>query len=314
MSKSEIKRVWPDSDHAAQARRAAWATARRAKEKEIPPTVGLRRLARRLFGLRASDGGRPRRYPAYAYVMNRSLEIVRRDVPIRIPDLPAVFEGYRILHLTDLHLDHLPLLAEKLAATLDGLEVDLALISGDYQENQKAAAEEIARLMARALAPLTALDGIFGTLGNHDTVDLVEPLEAAGVRLLVNEVIQIGRGGDSICVTGTDDVHQFYSSATEEALDSGPGGTRIALTHSPEAADVASRRHQLLLCGHTHGGQICLPGGRPLVTGLKRHKEYVRGLWQHNGMTGFTGAGVGTTVIPIRLNCPGEAVVLTLRR
>ena len=116
-------------------------------------------------------------------------------------------------------------------------------------------------------------------------------------------------------LTGVDDVHFFYSPAAHEALQASHSGFRIAAVHSPEAADVAAAAGvRLYLCGHTHGGQICLPGGRPLLTRLGRCRGFARGLWQCGEMVGFTSTGAGYSGIPIRFNCPPEVARITLKR
>ena len=85
--------------------------------------------------------------------------------------------------------------------------------------------------------------------------------------------------------------------------------------HSAEVADDADEAgYSLYLCGHTHGGQICLPGGRPLVTHLKRCRHAARGLWRQGGMTGYTSCGLGVSDLPVRFNTRGEIVLITLRR
>jgi hypothetical protein len=98
-------------------------------------------------------------------------------------------------------------------------------------------------------------------------------------------------------------------------LDDHAGEFRIALVHSAEVADYAHEAgYALYLCGHTHGGQICLPGGRPLVTHLKRCRHAARGLWREGSMAGYTSCGLGVSGPPIRFNCRGEAALITLRR
>jgi hypothetical protein len=91
-------------------------------------------------------------------------------------------------------------------------------------------------------------------------------------------------------------------------------GFLIALVHSPELYEVAAAHSvDLYLCGHTHGGQICLPGGRPVVKHLNRGRHLFRDVWSHRGMRGYTHSGTGTSGIPIRFNTRGEVVVHRLR-
>ncbi len=122
------------------------------------------------------------------------------------------------------------------------------------------------------------------------------------------------RGRERITVTGLDDVHHFYTEGARQALLGGGRGFKIALVHSAEVADVAAEAgYSLYLCGHTHGGQVCLPGGRPLVTHLTQHRFAAAGLWQFGRMTGYTSRGAGVAVPPVRFNCRGEVVLITLR-
>jgi hypothetical protein len=150
-------------------------------------------------------------------------------------------------------------------------------------------------------------------LGNHDHHEIVEPLEAAGVRMLINEHISIARGDGIISVTGLDDVHRFYTPDAERALRARPDQFALALVHSAEMADIAAAAgYALYLSGHTHGGQICLPGGRAVFTALDSHHRLAAGQWQWDGMLGYTSRGVGVGQ-RARFNCPPEIVLLRLR-
>ena len=139
-----------------------------------------------------------------------------------------------------------------------------------------------------------------------------------GIRVLANETITIQRNDTAIAVTGLDDVHAYWSPMTDECLSDlqrdGPP-FRLALVHSPEyAAEAATAGCALYLCGHTHGGQICLPGGRPIFTQLVRNREFARGLWRCGRMVGYTSSGAGlAAALPVRVNAPGEVTVFTLR-
>ncbi len=115
--------------------------------------------------------------------------------------------------------------------------------------------------------------------------------------------------------TGTDDVHYYYTDAARAALEAAPKGFKIALIHSAELADAAAEAgFSLYLSGHTHGGQVCLPGGLPIITHMSRHRRYASGLWRHGSMTGYTTTGIGVSGLPVRFNTRGEAVLITLRR
>ncbi len=98
------------------------------------------------------------------------------------------------------------------------------------------------------------------------------------------------------------------------ALEAARDAFTIALVHSPEAYDVAAHLGvDLYLCGHTHAGQVCLPGGRPVIRHLSRGRRFYRGTWRHRGMLGVTNAGAGTSGVPVRFNTRGEVLALTLR-
>lgn len=143
---------------------------------------------------------------------------------------------------------------------------------------------------------------------------MVDLLEAQGVTMLVNETVRVGTGPSHFHVTGTDDVHLFYSDEAHKVLREGPEGFRIALVHTPDlATDAARAGYGLYLCGHTHGGQICLPGGRPILTALDSHQHLASGAWSLDGMQGYTSRGIGGGFFPVRFNCPGEIGLLRLK-
>ena len=243
----------------------------------------------------------------------KALQLATHDIRLSWPDLPSRFDGYRILHLTDLHLDHMDDTAQTIAACANYHgDVDLCVITGDFRDDYHIANEQTVERLETSLKSLNTRDGVLCVLGNHDGPDLLEPLEQIGVHVLLNESVSIARGTDLINLTGLDDVHMFYTQAATQALNDAPDGFNIALVHSPEVAHIAAESHALYLTGHTHGGQICLPGGRAISTALRYNRSYASGLWRHGEMIGYTSHGAGTSGIPVRLNCPGEVSVVTL--
>lgn len=237
------------------------------------------------------------------------------EAEFRFVDLPSAFDGYRILFLSDLHVGggapETVALATSLVATVSA---DLMVLGGDFQNWGKPAAADVAQCMAPLLAVMKPADGIFAVLGNHDTHEMVEPLEALGVRLLLNESLSLTRGDQSIHLVGCDDVHVFYDHAAELALKRGRG-FRIAVVHSPDfAGQAAEAGCAFYLAGHTHGGQVCLPGGRPIITALDRNHGLARGAWRLHGMQGYTSTGLGAGHPGVRFNCPPEVALITLRR
>jgi uncharacterized protein len=247
-------------------------------------------------------------------VLNASRpRLVRHEVCL--PGLPAAFDGYRILHLTDLHIDLLPQLVEETQKLVKDVETDLAILTGDYHARYGQDELELARPYAEIFGAIRSKDGIVGVLGNHDSAAIADILSSLGATILVNETIAIRRQQDEVYFTGTDDIHHYWSPAARRALEAVPRDClRIALIHTSELAEHASKLgYALYLTGHTHGGQICLPGGFPVITmGMRR--AYSAGLWTLGAMIGHTSRGVGASSIPLRFNCPSEIALITLRR
>jgi predicted MPP superfamily phosphohydrolase len=248
------------------------------------------------------------------WVSERALAYERTDLTVSFPDLPAAFHGYRILHLTDLHLDNIHGTATAAARHVADLDADLCVITGDIRDNIHSPLNPLIDRLGELVSAVRAPGGVMGVLGNHDSAAMVAPMESLGINVLINETVHLERGGERVHVTGLDDVHRFHTEDAHRALDNAPDGFGIALVHSPEIADRAAKRHRLYLTGHTHGGQICLPGGRPFATGLKSHRHLARGVWRHGPMVGYTNRGIGACVVPLRTFCPGEIAVVTLQR
>jgi predicted MPP superfamily phosphohydrolase len=141
-------------------------------------------------------------------------------------------------------------------------------------------------------------------------------LEAMGIRMLFNECETITRGDQEIYLAGVDDPHFYRADDIKKAASSIPKGAfSILLSHTPETyAQAASEGFDLILSGHTHGGQLCLPGGIPIKLEAALPRAMGAGPWKHAGMTGYTSVGVGTSLLPVRLNCPAEITLHTLSR
>ena len=265
-------------------------------------------------GIRAAAAA-ARLFGLYRRGRDNALRPDLREFGLGFPDLPAAFDGYRILHLSDTHLDFLPELADIAARMLSGLAVDAVAVTGDVHGDRRAPLAHSIEPLDRILARVSVRDRRFAVLGNHDPTEMAGALERAGFTVLLNESIPLERGGQRIVVTGLDDVHYFYTPAATRALVEAPPGFRIALVHSAEVADhAAAAGYALYLCGHTHGGQICLPNGRAILTLLRRCHFGAVGEWRFGRMIGYTSRGLGTSGVPLRYNCRGEMSVITLRR
>jgi uncharacterized protein len=299
--------------------RAAWRARRRELERSPYRSTPEGARHRRLWGLFESvshlaDWGLWS-VGLHARGVRNALDLRAHDLEIGFPDLPPAFDGFRILHVSDTHLDALPELAARAAELIRGLPADLLALTGDYRARTTGPFEQAVALLKPLLDAAQAPEGRLALLGNHDGADMVEPLEALGLRVLLNETATVRRRGEALQFTGVDDVHYFYTDRARWALRDAPAGFRIALVHSPELADVAAEAGcRLYLCGHTHGGQVCLPGGRPVLTHLVRCRAYAKGRWRCAAMEGYTSEGLGVSGAPLRFNSRGEIARITLRR
>jgi uncharacterized protein len=251
----------------------------------------------------------------YERGVRNAWDIDVREVELRLPRLPSAFEGFTILHLSDLHLDGMPGLEDTILARVGAREFDLCVLTGDYRTELHGPIRSTLARLRTLVSALRSRHGCLGVLGNHDGCHMVPPMEAMGVRMLINESVEIERGDARIQVIGTDDVHYYFTDQAVHALEKAGTLFSVALVHSPELYDLAAAMGvDLYLCGHTHAGQVCLPGGRAVVTHLSRGRRFYKGMWRHGAMVGLTNSGAGTSGIPVRFNTRGEALVLTLRR
>ncbi len=230
-----------------------------------------------------------------------------------LPNLPPAFDGYRIVQVTDLHTDIDPGLADAVIAALKKTHFDRAVVTGDFHneigENWNRSIELTASIIPHlGVAPLA-------TLGNHDLLDMVPPLEAAGLTFLLNENIAIDRDGDRLWIVGIDDADHYGTHLPVQARAGIPeDACAILLSHSPECyRESASAGFALQLSGHTHGGQICLPGGIAIIRKSAVPGRMIAGSWQYRELVGYTSPGTGSCTAAARLNCPPEITVHILR-
>jgi predicted MPP superfamily phosphohydrolase len=190
---------------------------------------------------------------------------------------------------------------------------NLCLLTGDYRGRTYGPFEKALEIISELRAQLKG--PVYGVLGNHDSIRMVPSMEAMRISMLLNECEPIARGGQRIFLAGVDDPHFYRTDDIEKAASQIPAyAFSILLAHTPEVYDRAMRaRFDLMLCGHTHGGQLCLPGGIPIKLQASIPRSFGAGLWRHGPMIGYTSAGAGTSLQPVRLNCPPETTLHTLR-
>ena len=242
-----------------------------------------------------------------------TLDIRVRHNDVLLPGLGADLDGFTILHLTDLHFDMNPPAMAVLKERVRDVDYDICVLTGDYRAQTfgpfDAALDALADLVADIPRP------VFGVLGNHDSVRMLPGIELTGVRMLMNEHAVIKRGRDEFYLVGVDDPHYYRVDNVVNAAAGVPAArASVLLSHTPEIyRQAAHAGFDLMLCGHTHGGQICLPGGIPLTLDSRCPRHMGSGAWRHNEMQGFTCVGAGTCIVPVRFNCPPEIVLHRLR-
>ncbi|MFN2125242.1 MAG: metallophosphoesterase [Candidatus Promineifilaceae bacterium] len=228
-----------------------------------------------------------------------------------VPGLPRAFSGFTIMQLSDLHIDIAPGLAEAIIERLQSLEYDLCVITGDYKWRTEGPAEP-ALAELRKLVPYLQHPA-YAVLGNHDFLEFVPPMEELGLPFLLNETVTLERNGERIYLSGVDDPHFYETYNLQKTGDKIPqSAVSILLAHSPEIyRQVAAAGYDIKLCGHTHAGQICLPGRIPLLNNANCPRDMVYGPWEFHRTQGYTSAGTGSSGVPVRFFCPPE---ITLHR
>jgi predicted MPP superfamily phosphohydrolase len=202
----------------------------------------------------------------------------------------------------------------RVAELLRGQSYDISVLTGDYRAQTFGPYAEAIAGVGRLLQHLNG--PVYGVLGNHDTICMVPAFEEMGIRMLLNEQVKIERGGAAIHLAGVDDAHFYRMDNIEKAAHGIPHDAfSILLSHTPEIyRQAAHADFNVLLAGHTHGGQICLPGGIPVLTDSDAPRAYARGPWRFHDMVGYTSAGCGSSIVDARFHCPPEITLHHLHR
>jgi predicted MPP superfamily phosphohydrolase len=273
--------------------------------------------------------GPPALVAAYAILVEPRWLRIRRRV-VRVPGWPSSLDGLTILHLSDLHIGKGPSTVEGFLTRVVDIPADVVVITGDFLAG--VAGLEHCR---RALKPLTDQREVYGILGNHehssypwrlsirgrfkarsrlDTKGIVAGLEAAGVRMLINGHASVPSRLGKVTLVGIDDLfhdaHDLRGALDGVALDEGV----VLLCHSPDVLAEATRRQlPVVLSGHTHGGQVRLPGVGVATTATREPMERAAGIIRQGETVMHVSPGLGTTFLPIRLFVRPEATVLEIR-
>jgi uncharacterized protein len=240
------------------------------------------------------------------------LQIVEHEVIL--PGLPAAFEGFRLMQLSDLHCDLDIRVMNRIREMIPKIPHDAVVLTGDYHNKLFHSFEQSLEEMKKLIPLLHPIR--FAILGNHDFLEKTAILEECGLPVLLNESRPITRGGQRLWICGIDDPHFFKTHDMVAARKGIPEEEiTILLSHSPETYhEAAALGYHLQLSGHTHGGQICLPGGIPIyhnAPGCRR--EHLAGSWREGAMIGYTSRGTGSAGVAARFFCPPEISIHILR-
>jgi predicted MPP superfamily phosphohydrolase len=246
---------------------------------------------------------------------DRNPPVVER-VDVAIADLGPAFDDYRIAFLTDLHYSAVVprwYLARAVTTAL-ALEPDLILLGGDYLSHSTRYAAGLVEL----LSPLRAPDGVFGVLGNHDhyvgAAVARAALAAAGVAELLNASTVLRRGGTALAIAGVGDLRFDVIDFRAAAAGLSPDVPRIVLSHDPDvfAYWPPDIRLDLMLSGHTHGGQAHLPLLGPPYVPSQFGFRYLAGQIREGVRQLHVSRGIGAITAPFRWRCPPEVSLLVL--
>lgn len=233
---------------------------------------------------------------------------------LKLEDFPSGTPCLRVAFLSDLHYGPTvgrlaPLQAWRAVRAADP---DLIVLGGDYLYSDRRGLKDLQRELARTQAPL----GLCAVWGNHDFAfekDLRRIFAHSGVRVLVNEAFELPAPRRGVYIVGVDDVG-YGRPQPEKALAQVPeGACKILVTHSPDLYEIfPGNECSLTLCGDTHGGQICLPNGTPILMGHSIGRHYLGGMYRPNGKYLWVSRGVGTVSLPIRLFAPPDVAIFDL--
>lgn len=273
------------------------------------------KISRRQFLKRAYLVGAVGLAASYPLLIERYL-VQTNTYRIPVPNLPHSFNGFRIVQLTDLHYDS-PVQTQwiyYLTEVANNLKGDLIVCTGDYV-NKTSSTKEI-DIVWDMLSTLNAKAGVFSVLGNHDhwadTARSDYCLKQTGQDLR-HKIVPIRRGTDTIWLAGAGDLYEDHRNLDGVLGQIPDSDCRIVLAHNPDSADTSHRkRFDLMISGHTHGGQVRIPFfGAPFLP--VQNKDYTSGLRRStNGRPVFISRGIGSTILPVRFNCFPEIAVLEL--
>lgn len=243
-----------------------------------------------------------------------------------IADIPENFSDYKIVHLTDFHIGDNISLYNSVIEKVSALKPDVIVVTGDFIDSDKYNEKNALSVAKR----LCAISEVYYVSGNHEGAlltkqpDLFEKFETAGFKLLDNTYVYLKKGDQCIALAGTKDESMYFSENFEEMKFDGISNTTngipngmftVFLAHRPENIELYVRDNTLVLCGHTHGGQIYMPliGGF-YAPGQGYLPKYYRGMYAVNGCDMLVNRGIGNSSAPQRIFNQPEVALIRLSK
>ncbi|RLE80986.1 MAG: hypothetical protein DRJ52_05135 [Thermoprotei archaeon] len=254
----------------------------------------------------------------YPLIIEPNFIIVITIVEVRLKNLPKNFNEFKIVHLSDIHFGefHLKVRNDLVLNKVREVKPDLIVLTGDIVSNKRSI--EDALDFVRKLASIAR---VIIVLGNWDHSSVAADVLLArlnlieNVTVLVNSHIIFSRNGEVVYLIGVDDPYTYRSNLTKALKNVPRDSVKILLAHSPQIINEAAGKVDLVLTGHTHGGQVVVPFIGPLFVPLPaRFRRYTHGLFLVNGTYMYVSRGIGTSVLPIRFFAPPEITVIILKK
>lgn len=245
--------------------------------------------------------------------------VTLKKVKFIFPEIPDSLHGFKILFASDLHISKKYLgwyiSAESILKNMEE-NIDLVLLGGDYRYGYYGDERFVVPVIKEMFEPLKPRYGIYAVMGNHDLSHIKDEFERSGIKMLVNEGVEIQHESTKIWLGGVDDSHGFKCSDVSLALGGkSKGSFTILVSHTPDVFEESALWGvNLLLCGHTHAGQIAFPILGPIYFNTSAPRKFGYGKWNYFGLQGYTSSGIGTTDVPVRFYTFPEIVLITLLR
>ncbi len=276
------------------------------ERRRVSPYLGKRETPLRTLAINVSQAARS--------ALTEPFMLTIEHQPIHLRRLPKVLDGLRIVHLSDFH--HSPFTSreqiERAVETANRLQPDIVALTGDYISHERQFAAPCAELLGR----LKARHGIYAVLGNHDhwtdAALITDLFRAEGITVLINQGMRFALKGEAFWLAGVDDTMVGLEDLSLALAGSRDEEMKLVLAHNPIILRRAARAGvDLVLSGHTHGGQVSLRSERG-ASGRPR-RRLLRGLGRQGETQIYVTRGLGTVVLPIRYGCPPEVSLLELR-